>query len=119
MAAHDQMHPFADCDRACNGCTGDGPDMCNSCAEGFILRDGICSDERASQQEQSLEMSRYATYLGLCLATCIIFRNNVYIASVIGLVVATYIGVAEYTVKQAPMFSPSLNPSFKEVSSDN
>lgn len=32
------------------------------------------------------------------MATCIIFRNNIYIASVIGCIVATYIGIAEYTI---------------------
>lgn len=93
--------------------------MCQSCAEGYVLKDGICMDEKASKQEESLETSRYITYFGLCLATCIIFRNNVYIASVIGLVVATYIGVAEYTVKKAPLFNPSLNPSVKEIFSDD
>lgn len=34
---------FAECDRSCDGCTGDGPDLCEKCAEGYELRDGICS----------------------------------------------------------------------------
>jgi hypothetical protein len=93
--------------------------MCLSCAAGFVLKEGVCVDENTIRQDEALEMSRYVTYLGLCLATFIIFRNNVYIASVIGLVVATYIGVAEYTVKKGPTFSPSLNPSYKEVFGDN
>lgn len=45
-----------------------------------------------------IEVARYATYLGLCIATCIIFRRSVYLASLIGLFVAIYIGLSEYTV---------------------
>lgn len=106
---------ISDCDGACNGCTGDGPDMCKKCADGFSLNNGVCTSEKATKHEQTLEMSRYFTYGGLCLATCIIFRNNVYIASVIGLVVAAYIGVAEYTVKKAPLFDQNANPTFQQV----
>lgn len=32
-----------ECDRACEGCTGDGPDLCDKCAEGYELRDGMCT----------------------------------------------------------------------------
>ena len=31
-----------ECDISCAGCTGDGPDTCTDCAEGYILKDGIC-----------------------------------------------------------------------------
>lgn len=30
------------CDKACNGCTGDGPDMCIKCAEGYHKSDNLC-----------------------------------------------------------------------------
>ncbi|KZC15199.1 hypothetical protein WN55_00971, partial [Dufourea novaeangliae] len=43
-------------------------------------------------------MARYATYFGLCIATCIIFQRNIYIASVIGLLVGVYISVSEYMI---------------------
>lgn len=33
---------FTECDKSCNGCTGDGPDECSNCAVGFELRDGLC-----------------------------------------------------------------------------
>lgn len=82
------------------------------------MKDGVCQDSKIESFEKNLEMSRYATYAGLCLATCIIFRNNVFIASVIGLAVATYIGFAEYTVKQGPQFNSELNPSFRPVLND-
>lgn len=32
-----------DCDRSCDGCEGDGPDMCVRCKDGFELRNGICT----------------------------------------------------------------------------
>lgn len=31
-----------DCDKSCIGCSGDGPDLCDQCAIGFELRDGMC-----------------------------------------------------------------------------
>uniref|UniRef100_A0A8D9BEM2 Cysteine-rich with EGF-like domain protein 2 n=1 Tax=Cacopsylla melanoneura TaxID=428564 RepID=A0A8D9BEM2_9HEMI len=30
------------CDPSCNGCDGDGPDMCQKCAQGYKLVDNIC-----------------------------------------------------------------------------
>lgn len=33
------------CDRACDGCSGDGPDMCTKCADGHKLKDNICVSE--------------------------------------------------------------------------
>lgn len=31
-----------DCDKACAGCSGDGPDMCIHCASGFYKKDNMC-----------------------------------------------------------------------------
>lgn len=108
---------FAECDKACDGCNGDGPDMCLQCGENYELKEGFCSSIKRNKEKEGLEISRYGTYVGLCLATCIIFGKNIYIASVIGLSVAVYIGVAEYTVRDGP---PSLNPaeSLKDAVAD-
>ncbi|XP_055541739.1 cysteine-rich with EGF-like domain protein 2 isoform X2 [Wyeomyia smithii] len=32
-----------DCDKSCDGCDGDGPDMCRTCADDYELRDGMCT----------------------------------------------------------------------------
>lgn len=32
-----------ECDKSCEGCDGDGPDMCEKCANGYELRDGMCT----------------------------------------------------------------------------
>lgn len=72
--------------------------MCLACADGFKMEGKVCVNESPSHHENQMEMSRYVTYLGLCMATCIILRNNIYAASVIGLIVACYIGIAEYTI---------------------
>lgn len=82
------------CDQACDGCHGDGPDMCTKCANGYVLRDNICVDKKAVNQE--LDSTRFFTYLGLCVATCIIFQKNPILASAIGLCVAIYVTVSEY-----------------------
>lgn len=31
-----------DCDMACDGCTGDGPDMCINCADGYREKNNLC-----------------------------------------------------------------------------
>ena len=80
--------------------------MCFKCAPDFINKNGVCIDLKIQNQEANLEATRYATYLGLTFATCIIFRKNIYIASVIGILVALYIGVAEYTVHDSDLPHP-------------
>lgn len=35
------------CDQACDGCHGDGPDMCTKCATGYVLHDNICTGKMA------------------------------------------------------------------------
>lgn len=92
--SHDCLY----CDRACKSCTGDGPDMCIKCAEGYILKDKVCIEKKIWWRDVHVQLARYATYLGLCIATFIIFKRTAYVASVIGLLVAVYIGFSEYTL---------------------
>lgn len=86
------------CDKACNGCTGDGPDMCIKCAEGYSKKDNLCINSDLLGRKKQENLARYVTYLGLCIATCIILQRNIYIASVIGILVATYISISEYMI---------------------
>jgi len=44
---------------------------------------------------------RYLTYFGMCLSTCIIFQSSTPIAALVGLCVAVYISVSEYTLNNA------------------
>lgn len=91
-----------DCDKGCNGCYGDGPDMCTKCAEGYVLKDErICINEGSWGRKTHVSTARYLTYMGLCVATFIIFQKNVSIAAVIGLFVAIYITVSEYWVTKS------------------
>lgn len=85
------------CDPSCDGCHGDGPDMCVKCALGFFLKDGLCTQR---DRAENMDWARYFTYLGLCVATCIIFQKNTVIASIIGLCVAIYVSVSEYMLAQ-------------------
>lgn len=101
------------CDFACNNCTGDGPDNCVTCANNYVLKDKTCVDATDEDDEEGEEfpdesdntwrelhilLARYATYLGLCIATLIIFKRSVSVASAIGVCVAVYIGFSEYTL---------------------
>ncbi|XP_017794462.1 PREDICTED: cysteine-rich with EGF-like domain protein 2 [Habropoda laboriosa] len=97
------------CDRACNGCTGDGPDMCIKCADGYYKKDNLCINSDILGRKQQENVARYATYFGLCVATCIIFQRNIYIASVIGLLVGIYISVSEYMIAHSNVQDTTAN----------
>lgn len=88
------------CDPACNGCHGDGPDMCLNCAEGYKLHDNICINTKVKSPHSNEDLYRYGVYLGLCVATYIIFQKNVLLASIVGVVVAMYVSVSEYVLNE-------------------
>lgn len=50
------------------------------------------------------QYTRYLTYAGLCIATFIILRKSPAIAGIIGLAVAVYIGMSEYTVTKSGVY---------------
>lgn len=85
-----------ECDRSCLGCDGDGPDMCKTCAEGYTLNEGKCTDDSVEKREQYVNVTRFLTYLGLCIATCVIFQSSTTKAYIVGAAVATYIAASEY-----------------------
>ena len=92
-------HFCYECDRACDGCDGDGPDMCLRCAQGYKADSrGHCVAPQASVLPPEANYYRYAIYAGLCLCTCIILHNSIYLASLVGLSVALYIGFSEYVM---------------------
>ncbi|CAG7728867.1 unnamed protein product, partial [Allacma fusca] len=89
------------CDKSCDGCFGDGPDMCETCSEGYVLRDKVCLDGSTLGRTDNMNKTRYFTYFGLCLATCIIFQKNPLIAGLIGVAVAAYISTSEYLLSSS------------------
>ncbi|XP_065165071.1 cysteine-rich with EGF-like domain protein 2 isoform X1 [Atheta coriaria] len=98
----DGSYKCLDCDRSCAGCTGDGPDMCIRCASGYVLRENMCVDSAQESRQNYVLFTRYATYAGLCIATCIIFQRSMVLASAIGLLVGLYITTSEYVLNSAP-----------------
>lgn len=100
------------CDRSCSGCSGDGPDMCNDCANGYMLKDDMCVDSSTVEMSRKVNAARYLTYFGLCLTICIIFQKSTILAGFLGLMVALYISVSEYMLANDlagpnPMIDPS------------
>lgn len=93
---NDGSYTCLECDKACRTCNGDGPDMCDECADGYYLKDKICIDSSRKSREMTMNFTRYLTYAGLTVATCIVFSKNVYVASFIGLSVGLYISISEY-----------------------
>ncbi|TRY68225.1 hypothetical protein TCAL_05218 [Tigriopus californicus] len=90
------------CDKACNGCEGDGPDSCLVCAEGFVKnKDGLCITEQTAGRIFTISNTRFFTYIGLGVAACIIFQRSVVVAGILGLVIAVYITISEYYLQNA------------------
>lgn len=56
------------------------------------------SDPDILGRKRHENMARYATYCGLCVATCIVLQRNIYLASGIGMAVGLYISVSEYMI---------------------
>lgn len=47
------------CDKSCNGCHGDGPDMCRKCAKGYSKKGEFCiADREDEDQSEKLTMTR-------------------------------------------------------------
>ncbi|XP_055855528.1 cysteine-rich with EGF-like domain protein 2 [Episyrphus balteatus] len=99
---NDGSYSCLECDRSCLGCEGDGPDMCKGCAEGYTLIEGKCTDNTVEEREQYVNMTRFLTYLGLCIATCVIFQSSTTKAYMVGAAVATYIAASEYWLSTTP-----------------
>lgn len=90
------------CDRACKSCHADGPDSCTECAEGYVMnKDNFCISNETAGKMFTLSNTRYFTYLGLCVATAIIFQRSAAIAGTLGVVVAAYVTLSEYYLQGA------------------
>uniref|UniRef100_A0A182J1F1 Uncharacterized protein n=1 Tax=Anopheles atroparvus TaxID=41427 RepID=A0A182J1F1_ANOAO len=116
---------------ATGGCTGAGPNACRVCRSGWVMdsaRGGCvdvdecitgapctsqqfcvnnegsysCLDTSNEKRNQYANFTRYLTYLGLCIATCIVLQNSTWLAALVGLAVAIYISVSEYWLNTTP-----------------
>lgn len=74
--------------------------MCLRCAKDYQMEDGNCVALKKTILPPEANYYRYAIYIGLCICTCIIFHNSVYLASIIGLGVSIYIGASEYVMSR-------------------
>lgn len=66
--------------------------------QSILLHSDISSERRLRWEK----FTRYITYLGLCIATCLTFKSSTWIASIIGLAVALYITISEYWLNANP-----------------
>ena len=64
--------------------------------DSILLLNIFFSDKQQKERNDRVNFTRYMTYLGLCVATCIILQRNTIVASLLGLFVALYITVSEY-----------------------
>lgn len=54
------------CDRACDGCSGDGPDMCTKCAEGYEFKDNICISKSLGRRNFKKLLLEKRNYRKIC-----------------------------------------------------
>lgn len=66
-------------------------------------------------REPSIDNTRFFTYVGLVVATVIIFNRNMVVASVIGALVSVYIGGTEYYLANNSL-NGDLQPSIQNLS---
>ena len=59
-------------------------------------KDNFCISHETAGKIFTLSNTRYFTYLGLCVATAIIFQRSTAIAGILGTVVAAYVTLSEY-----------------------
>lgn len=98
-----------DCHSSCASCYGDAPDECIQCKEGYTRRGNLCIDSDEWWRTIHTQWGRYLTYAGLCIATFIILKKSVFVASIVGLAVAAYIGVSEYIVSGQDGATPAVH----------
>jgi len=141
LTISNQILIITECDHACDGCDGDGPDavsllfsikqlminlflsvsQCIKCAEGHELKDGVCVNPNPQPIFPAYASpTRYITYMGLTAVPCIIFRHNIYVASLIGLAVALYIMASERSLdtEHGRAFDAWLQKTFPGTFSD-
>lgn len=75
----------------------------------LIQRHGVAD---ARDLGSSSDMTRYLTYLGLCVATFIIFQNSPMLASGVGVGVALYVTTSEYMLGTIPVNNEGMFSSF-------
>merc|ERR1712117_882164 len=76
----------------------EGSHRCVKCAEGYSLKDNnFCVVDKTNTGKLfNIDNTRFFTYAGLVVATCIILHKNWLVASGVGVVVAAYISFTEY-----------------------
>lgn len=68
----------------------------------LITNTALFPDAEQESRKHYVRLTRYLTYAGLCLATCIIFQRSIILAAIIGLAVAAYITTSEYILNSPP-----------------
>jgi len=60
------------------------------------------TDLTNEKRDEYVTFTRYCLYFGLTVAACIMLQNSTTLASIVGLIVALYIGLSEYWIRNNP-----------------
>ena len=74
------------------------------------MKDAVCVKDKVPGRFFSIDNTRYFTYVGLVVATAIIFHRSMLLAAVVGALVSVYIGFTEYYLANNEM-NGDLQPS--------
>lgn len=66
----------------------------------------------SEKRSNYVTMTRYITYLGLCIATCVIFQSSTWLAALVGVAVACYISLSEYWLSSKTASGDSVGDGF-------
>jgi len=84
------------CDKSCESCFGDGPDMCDQCAPDYTMVGKVCLDNATVERQKQLSTTRYLTYCGLALVSLVVLQKNALLASIMGVGFGLYIAATEW-----------------------
>lgn len=86
------------CHKSCASCVGDAPNECKECKPEFTRHEDRCLDSNEWWRIMRANWGQYVTYFGLCVATLIVLKKSLILASILGVAVALYIGMSQYTL---------------------
>lgn len=72
-------------------------------------------DLSAQHRESFVNITRFLTYFGMCVATCVIFQSSTHIAYIVGGAVAIYIAASEYWLNSTAQVGPKPEIDTKQL----
>ncbi|XP_053609199.1 cysteine-rich with EGF-like domain protein 2 [Plodia interpunctella] len=83
------------CDKSCKTCVGSGLSNCTSCNPDHVLWSGFCMDDKLKSDLLRNTLKKLSLYCGLLIIAFFIFRNSKTLASLVILIISTFVYFSE------------------------